>query len=152
KTELMGVFHHVSRHLSDRPKTRSIAWNIVQLRLYEQWQSNATSISLRADLGKVVQHSFVDYSWTADVDVLVQQTMAKRLAVYARGSGTVFGTDVTINNRGSQKGGRAEAGLRFLGAAGVAELFIGYERVIDADAFEMLPLSWAFAGFRISAH
>ena len=28
ETEIAGVFHHVSRHLSDRPKQLAIAWNV----------------------------------------------------------------------------------------------------------------------------
>src|SRR5262249_8882144 len=32
-TELVGIFHHVSRHLSDRPKRIAIAWNLAGARL-----------------------------------------------------------------------------------------------------------------------
>jgi len=35
------------------------------------------------------------------------------------------------------------------GRNGAIELFAGYERIVDADAFQEMPLSWAFAGFRL---
>ena len=35
-TEIAGVFHHVSRHLSDRSKTFPIAWNMAGARVLRQ--------------------------------------------------------------------------------------------------------------------
>jgi hypothetical protein len=154
-TELFAMFHHVSRHLGDRAKTRSIAWNVVEARAYELWIEDRTRVEIRADAGKVVQNSWVDYTWTGDLDVLVRQTINDHVGVYARGYGEVFGvnqasTDSPIPSRGTQAGGRAEGGVRFIGQGGAIELFVGFERVVDADAFQAVPLSWAFAGFRIA--
>jgi len=155
-TEIFATFHHVSRHLSDRPKTRSIAWNVVQARVYELWIHDQTRVEVRGDVGKVVQNSWVDYTWIGDLDVLVQQTINETFGVYAHGYGDVYAvnqakTDSPIPARGTQSGGRFEAGARVLGKGGAVELFIGVERVVDADAFQAAPLSWAFAGFRISS-
>ena len=60
-----------------------------------------------------------------------------------------FGVDQSISTRGRQTGGRAEGGVRLSGRGAGIELFIGYERVVDADPIEELPLQWGFAGFRL---
>jgi hypothetical protein len=51
--------------------------------------------------------------------------------------------------RDRQRGGRMEGGVRFSGEGGALELMVGVERVIDADAFDRLPLQWLYAGFRL---
>ena len=148
-TEIFGVFHHESRHLSDRPKIAAIAWNVAQVRVLRRFKVAGTTIDLRGDAGKIVQHAIVDYAWTADIDGKMTWPINSHSAVYARGYSETFGVDA-LSTRGRQTGGRAEAGVRLIGSGGVIELFAGYERVVDADAFQALPLSWAFGGFRLT--
>ena len=64
------------------------------------------------------------------------------------GHGDVFGVDGT-GNRGTQTGGRVEAGVRFNGRGGALELFAGFERRIDADPLDFQAQRWAIAGFRL---
>ncbi len=66
ETEIVGVFHHVSRHLSDRPKTFAIAWNVAGVRLLRRVAAKGFTVDVRAGAGGIVQHSYVDYRWTAD--------------------------------------------------------------------------------------
>lgn len=148
-TEIAGVFHHVSRHLSDRPKRFAIAWNVLGARVMRQVTRNGFTIDLRGDVGSIVQHSFADYSWTADGDVLVRRALSPRLGVFLHGSGELFTVDGSLPERGTQTGGRFEAGVRISGRAGALELFAGVERRLDADPIDRLPQHWGVAGFRL---
>jgi hypothetical protein len=148
-TEIAGVFHHESRHLGDRLKIPAIAWNTLQLRVLQRVRVAGTVIDLRGDAGKIVQYALVDYDWTADIDARMTRPFNSGTAVYARAYAETFGIRHDVSPRGRQTGGRAEAGVRLIGRAGVIELFAGYERVVDADALQALPLSWAFGGFRL---
>jgi hypothetical protein len=148
-TELAAVFHHVSRHLSDRPKRFAIAWNVVGLRALRRVTLAGTQFDVRAEAGKVVQHAFVDYAWTANWDFRVDRPIGPHLGVYGRAGGEVFGIDPDESDRPTQHGGVFEAGIRLPGPGGALELYGGYERRIDADQIERLPVRWAFAGFRL---
>ena len=147
--EIAAVFHHISRHLGDRPKRAAVAWNVLGARVLRQVSIRGTTLGVRAGAGRIVQHALVDYRWTADLDVVVRRSLNGRVGVYARGSGGLFGVDSSSSSRDTQKEGRIEAGVRLNGRAGAIELFAGYERRVDADPFERLPLQWALAGFRL---
>jgi hypothetical protein len=148
-TEIAGVFHHVSRHLSDRPKQFAIAWNVLGVRVMRQVRRNGLTVDLRGDVGSVVQHSFADYKWAADGDVMVRREVSPRFGVFLHGSGELFAVDGSLPERGTQTGGRFEAGLRISGRGGALELFAGVERRLDADPIDRLPRKWAVAGFRV---
>jgi hypothetical protein len=148
-TEIAGVFHHVSRHFSDRAKLYPIAWNVAGVRVMRRFGFGSTTIDTRADAGPVVQHSSVDYRWTADLDLRVRRSLTSRVGVFAHGYGEVFGINAALSNRPSQTGGLAEAGVRFNGRAGALELFAGVERRIDAVPEPPLAERWGIAGFRL---
>jgi hypothetical protein len=48
--ELAGVFHHVSRHLSDRPKRHPIDWNMIGGRIRGGGVRGRTELQARADV------------------------------------------------------------------------------------------------------
>ena len=148
-TEIAGVFHHVSRHLSDRPKRQSVAWNAVVGRVLRRFDIGEGSIDVRADVGKVVAIAFVDYTWLGVAEVTVRQPIAPHAAVYGRVFGETFGTDPSVADRGRQQGGRVEAGVRVSGTHGVIELFTGAAQVVDAFPLDRDPRRWVFAGFRL---
>ena len=148
-TEIAGVFHHVSRHLSDRPKRFPIAWNILGVRVLRRVDFGKGTIDLVAEGGRTVQHSWVDYTWTGNVDLFVRHPVSRRVGVFAHGSFEAFGVDGTDPTRDTQTSRRLEAGVRINGRGGALELFAGYERRLDADPIERLPLSWGLAGFRL---
>jgi hypothetical protein len=149
--ELSFVFHHVSRHLSDRPKTYAIAYNAALGRYLRKFiLPDHTSLAVRASAGKVTQKSTVDYTWTIDWDVVARHPMNPYLELYARSTGEVFGVHpVGIPLRGTQYSTRLELGTRVIGRKADLELFLGAERRLDASAIEFLPVSWAIAGFRV---
>ena len=147
--EIAGVFHHVSRHLSDRPKVFAVAWNTLGGRLLYQGRAADTTIDIDLDVAKVIQRSFVDYTWIAELGIQVRRPIASRAGVFFRGDGQLFGTDDTLSDRGSQLGGFVEAGLRIEGAAGALEMFAGIERRVDAYPTERVARQWGLAGFRL---
>jgi len=146
--EIAGVFHHVSRHLADRPKRFAIAWNVIGVRALHRFTAADSTIDLQGSAGRVVQRSFVDYSWTGDADVVMRRPVNAYIGVFAHGAARVVGVDPAIARRGMQRGGRLEAGVRFSGRAGGVELFAGFEQRTDADPIDQAPQHWAFAGFR----
>ena len=149
ETEIAVVFHHVSRHLSDRSKEFAIAWNVLGARVMRQAAASGFTIAARVGGGAIVQHSFVDYQWTADADVTIRREITPRVGAFVHGSVEVFAVDGSEPARGSQRGGRVEAGVRINARGGALELFAGVERRIDADPIDRLPRSWGLAGFRL---
>ena len=147
-TEFVGVLHHVSRHLGDRPKRQAIAWNELDLRVLRQFSAKGSTIDLRADGGKVVARASVDYLWTGSLDVTIRRDVRPGIGVFGHGMGRMVGVNSSFD-RDRQRGGRVEGGVRFSGRGGAVELRVGVERVIDADPFDRLPLQWLYAGFRL---
>jgi hypothetical protein len=149
KNEIAGVFHHVSWHLSDRPKRISIAMNVAGARWLRRFDLGGTSVDLVADGGYAIARAYVDYTWTGHVDIMARRRLQGPVGVFGHLAGTLTGTEAAIANRtGSQKGGRAEGGVRLSGRAGALELFAGWEQVIDADPLLRQTRSWPFGGFR----
>lgn len=147
--EIAGVFHHVSRHLSDRPKRIAVAMNVAGLRLLRRLDVGGTTLDVKLDGGHLLQRAYVDYTWTGSADVTARRRVSATLSAYGRIFGEVYATDGAPTSRGTQRGGRIEAGIRLRGKGGAMDLFAGAERVIDADVFDRRSRSWPFVGFRL---
>jgi hypothetical protein len=148
--ELAVAFNHVSRHLSDRERVATVAWNTLRGRALRQLVIDAGTLDLRGDAGLVTNRAFVDYRWMVRGEATFRRTFRPRVQWYARGVGESWGVDDRYG-RSTQRGGRLESGLALSGRGAVIELFLGYEQVIDADAFELAPRRWPFAGFRLTS-
>ena len=148
-TEVAGIFHHVSRHLSDRPKPFAVAYNEVGGRVMRRLTLGAATVDVDLEGGRAVQHSYVDYTWLGEMHVLVRRPINERVGVFAHGSGQAFAVNEAVAHRGTQAGGLVEAGIRVTGRAGALELFAGYEKRVDADPQDRLSQRWALAGFRL---
>lgn len=148
--ELSAVFHHVSRHLSDRFKRFPVDWNMMGGRVHAKTTRGRAEIQGRADLRAVILHSFVDYRWEMDSDVNARVRILPRVAAVAAGGLHVIGVDGT-RNRGTQYGFRAEGGVALEGRAVDAALFLAVERRIDPYQLEFSTATWLTAGFRISS-
>jgi hypothetical protein len=148
--ELAGVLHHLSRHLGDRAKEFGIAHNVIEARLMRHLTIAENSLAVRFEGGKVTNRSeFVDYDWRAAWEVVGRRPLSGRRALYGRVFGEIITVHHDIAGRGTQGGGRIEAGIRINGGSGALELFGGYERVIDADPLDRQPRHWAVGGFRL---
>jgi hypothetical protein len=151
RTEVAAIFHHVSRHLSDRRKVIPIAWNILGVRVLRQATLGSATIDMSADFGRTTQKVNVDYRWSSNVDVAVRGQFHRHAAVFARGAGHLMSVIPSPGSpaRHAQTGGVVEGGLRFIGQAGVGELFVGYERRFDAYPLGFAPERWFMVGFRV---
>ena len=148
--EAAGVFHHVSRHLSDRPKRFPVDWNMIGGRVSGSMTRGRTALRGRVDLRGVVQNTYVDYRWEAESEVAARVTLRPRVALVSSGGIRVVGVDGS-RERGTQYGYRGEGGVRLEGRGAALELFIAGERRIDPFQLEFSTVTWLTAGFRISS-
>ena len=146
--ELAVAFSHVSRHRSDRPRVVTVAWNTLRGRALRQLRVRGATLDVRGDVGVVTDRAYVDYRWMLGGEATFRRPLNSRVRWYGRASGESWGVD-DRHLRATQRGGRVESGLALSGRGAALELFLGYEQVIDADAFELVPRRWPFAGFRL---
>ena len=149
QTETAAIFHHVSRHISDRPKTFAIAWNLLGARFLHHAEQGATTVDVALEGGRVVQRSFVDYSWLAGGQFQVRHPLNAHAGVFLHTEGNLFLVDKTEIGRSRQAGGRIEAGLRLNGRGGVMEVFAGYEKRPDAHPLDRTSQRWGLVGLRL---
>lgn len=146
--ELAGVFHHESRHLSDRLKTFAVDWNMVGVRAQTSLVHGKSTTVGRADFRRVIQSSLVDYQWELDARVRNVLDLRPHVSVVSSFSFDLMGVDGT-RDRGTQVGARGEGGVRFQGEDAALELYLGVERQIDPHQFEFSTATWFIAGFRV---
>jgi len=154
KNEVSVVFHHISRHLSDRPKKYAIAFNIMEGRYLRKFNVNGTTVAVRTSVGKIMQHSDVDYTWAADWDVMAVHPMNPHVHWYGRSTGEMYGTNPVVRGRSDvQHTARLEAGTRLIAKKADLELFVGVEHRLDATPIDYLRpvINWGIAGFRIAS-
>ena len=149
EAEIVGIFHHVSRHLADRGNKQAVAWNAAGVRVLKRVGRDSTTVDIDAEFSGVVAKAFVDYSWIGELNLQVRHPLNQHVAVFAQGSGKLFAVDGTVPNRDMQTGGVAEVGLRLKGTGGVLELFVGFEKRVDAYELERESQRWMLAGFRL---
>jgi hypothetical protein len=147
--EVAGIFHHVSRHLSDRAKDHAIAFNEVGARIMRRLSLGTVTVDADLEGGRTIQHSYVDYTWLGEAQLLVRRPINETIGLFAHGTGQVFAVDELIANRGTQAGALVEAGVRVAGPGGVLEIFAGYEKRVDADPLDRLSRRWGLLGFRL---
>lgn len=150
-TEVAVAFHHVSRHLSDRPKQLAVAMNALEARVLRRFRARkATTLDLKVEAGHTTATAYVDYTWMGKLDLTMRRPLKGLAAAYGRVFAEGYATDPDVaGRRGVQGGGRVELGARLRGGRGAMDLFAGWERMVDADLFDRRPRSWAFAGFRL---
>ena len=107
RTEVAAVFHHVSRHLSDRPKRFAVAMNALEARVLRRFQLGATSlVDVKAEAGHITEKAYVDYTWMGKLDVTARHDLNSRAGVYGRGYADFYATDQAI--AGFSRSGRSE--------------------------------------------
>lgn len=148
--EVAAVLHHVSRHLSDRPKRFPIDWNMIGGRVLASLERGRTHVLTRTDLRTVIQHTYVDYEWELDTEAAARVRIRPRVALVARGQLRVLGVDDTLG-RDTQYGARGEGGVRLDAPAAVLELFVAAERRVDPYQLEFSTTNWLSAGFRLTS-
>lgn len=143
-----GVFHHLSRHLADRPKRPPVDWNMMGGRVGALFERDGTDVEARFDLLGAILKTNVDYDWEMHAGVRAHHRVYGTLGLIGSGTLRVVGTNGTAN-RGTQSGGRGEGGLRVSGKAATIELYLAAERVIDPYPTEFGSASYASVGMRL---
>lgn len=148
---MAAAFHHVSRHLSDRANANIVAWNVLDIRASRRFQVGRAGLEAEIGVGEVLQHTFVDYTWTSDVRLRLHRPVSDRVALVASGAGRLVGVDAARYGREGQCGAKIEAGVRLRGRAAALELVAGYERRIDGYPTERTRMRAFTFCFRITS-
>ena len=146
--EVSLVFHHISRHLSDRPKVFAVDWNMVGARVEKTASLGIAHLDARVDVRRAILHSFVDYTWEVDADLRNRYRLTPRVAAISDVDLRLLGVDGS-RNRDTQTGARGEGGIRVEGRGGAIELFVAAERRIDPFPTQFGVDTWVSAGFRL---
>jgi hypothetical protein len=147
--EVGPVWHHVSRHLSDRTKRSPVDWNMLTLRVQGVRGRGRLDAEWRADTRITVTKANVDYRWEIEAGGRSVYSFSPAYGAVVRSSFRLVGVDDT-RARGAQVGGNVEAGIRLKGRSGAAELFAGFERRIDPYPIDYGTGSWFLAGLRLT--
>ena len=143
-----GVFHHLSRHLADRPKRPPVDWNMMGGRVGTIFTRGGTDLEARFDLLGAILKTNVDYNWEMHAGVRAHRRVYGTVGVLGSATLRQVGTN-GLGNRGTQTGGRGEGGLRVSGKAATIELYLAVERVIDPYPTEFGTASYASVGMRL---
>lgn len=146
--EVSAVFHHLSRHLSDRGKRQAVDWNTWGVRAKRTFVRGPVGITLQGDFRDVIAKSFVDYRNETEGRANLTWQWRPRVGFMSNNRVRIVGVDGT-GNRGTQTEARTEGGVRFSGAGGEVELYLAGERRIDPDLLALGGRSWFAAGFRL---
>ena len=142
------MFHHVSRHLADRPKEEAIDWNSIGFRVEKHAARGGLELDGRNDFRLVVFKSRVDYNWELDSRIDTIYHMRPRVGLISAFGLRIVGVDGS-RNRGTQTGVRAEGGVRLGGENGRMDFYVAGERRIDPYPLEFNTRSWLTFGFRL---
>jgi hypothetical protein len=148
--EIGPVWHHVSRHLSDRIKRFPIDWNMIALRARGRPRTGGVEVAWQADARRTVTHAFVDYEWELEGGGSAVRRLDGRWSTAAATSVRLVAVDGS-GERGSQWGGRVEGSLRMDGGAATGELFAAVERRVDPHPAEFGTSRWVTVGLRLRA-
>ncbi|MDE3155932.1 MAG: hypothetical protein KGN76_12560 [Acidobacteriota bacterium] len=149
KTEIAGVFHHMSRHLGDRPKVFAVAWNEAGVRASRLITRGPWRASAQGTIAWITNRAYVDYNWEGEGAGDVRYRLNRYWSAIGGASLTLIGVDQAKYGRGLQTGAHAEAGLRIDGTHGALELFAAYDRRIDAGLFDLQTRTFGLLGFRL---
>jgi hypothetical protein len=154
-----GVFHHVSRHVIDRPKRQSVDWNLVGVRAERRFMyeggagaGRAATERGRVELGAAhqIKHTFVLYNWefraAAEYDLLP----AGGGALYARATLRAITEEKTLDRtRGGFIDALAEGGWRVRRGRNLLHFYVAYEHRNDVYLMSPSAQDRALVGFRV---
>ena len=147
--ELVGVFHHVSRHLSDRFKAFPIDWNMAGLQLFRSTDVGRLHLDGSGRAYFTTQRTSVDYRGEFGGALAGRYERSAHVAAIASGSVIVRTVDPSVFQRDTRVGGRGEVDIRLTGGAAALEFFVAREARIDADPLDLTTRSWTSIGFRL---
>lgn len=148
---VIPFFHHVSRHLVDRPKNQLVDWNLVGVRvsgpLPEEFPLPAR---YALSVGHTVQWRTVGYEWelrgVLDLDLFRRPWGTSYLRADLRF--VTVSTQARVP-RGNFADFLGEGGVRFGGGGRSVDLFVAYEHRNDVSLFAPGARDRALLGLRI---
>ena len=143
-----GVFHHLSRHLADRPKRPPVDWNMMGGRVGRIFKYGGTDVEARFDLLGAILKTNVDYNWEMHAGARAYHHVYGTFGLIGSAMLRQVGTN-GLGNRGTQTGGRGEGGFRISGKAATIELYLAVEKVIDPYPTEFGTEKYASVGMRL---
>jgi hypothetical protein len=144
-------FHHVSRHLVDRPKTRAVDWNILGGRVEWPVRTGRHPVVATASLGHTTLDSLVGYRWEAVAQVDAEPRRLGSGALFARANlRAVSVSEHPQLRRGGFVDLSGEAGTRWTQEGRTLDLFAALERRNDVFLEVAGRRDRALFGFRIS--
>jgi len=147
--ELGTTFHHVSRHLSDRKDLGSVSWNMVGVSYGDRFTLGA----LRVDAGiralGTVERAGVDYTAQLEWHGHFTRPINPRISIIAGLEGVIVPVEKQMMMRNLKKGGVAFGGVRFPTGVGVIDVYVAWERRIDAGQFSRDIPQWTKSGIRL---
>jgi hypothetical protein len=147
--EIEAVFHHISRHLIDQAKGPRVAWNSLGVRVVSNYTNGPLTVRSHLHLAKMIETAYVDYRWEAVGGGRVDYRLNPHIAALGSASFDIIGVDPAEFGRSTQVGARVEAGVHVRGTGAAVEMFVAFDRRIDADPIDITPRNWVLLGFRL---
>ena len=143
-------FHHVSRHVVDRPKPEAVDWNVLGARVMAPLPWAALPGRLTLGVGHTTQESSVGYGWemTARVEADLVGRGPKHLYLSADAR-LVTAESSPRFPRGGFVDFNAEAGVRFSNGTRALQLFAAFDHRNDVFVAAPGVRDRAQFGFRI---
>jgi hypothetical protein len=146
--EVAPFFHHVSRHVVDRPKAQAVDWNMVGVRVTAPLPDGRGRVTV--GVGHTIQVSLVGYGWEltgrGDVDLVKRPFGEVYAALDVR---RVTADSVPAFPRGSFTDVAVEGGLRWRSGPRSLDTFAAFERRHDVFVEAPGVRDRLLLGFRI---
>jgi hypothetical protein len=148
--ELVTTFHHVSRHLSDRANDNSVSWNMLGVGYGDRVSIGSVTLEGAVRALRNVKHTGVDYDGQYEGFLRIARSVNENVAVIGSVDGVVVPVDEQMFGRQTRRGGRIEAGVRFLTGVTQADIFVAWEQRIDAGLGVLSTTRWTQVGVRLT--
>ena len=148
--ELMTTFHHVSRHMVDRPGVRSVSWNMLGVGYGHRFTLGHLDVDAGGRAMRTIKGWSVDYTSQFGGYLKLVRPISDRLSLIGSGDGVAVTLDPLKARGGHKRGGRLEGGLRIATGVTAFDLFVAREQRIDATSQLRELTRWTQFGFRLS--
>jgi hypothetical protein len=147
--EAAVFFHHVSRHLVDRPKEQAVDWNVLGAR-WAGHRPGRIPLAFVLGLGHTTLASLVGYRWEATGRLDAGFPLGEKSEAYLTGRARYVTVEESPDfPRGDFLDRSAEAGLRWRRGERALELYAAWERRHDVFVLRPGARSRGLFGFRI---
>ena len=147
--ELGTTFHHVSRHLSDRKDLGSVSWNMVGVSYGDRFTLGSLIVDAGIRAMGTIERAGVDYTAQLEWHGHFTRPINSRVSIITGLEGVFVPVEEKMMMRNLKKGGVVFGGIRFPTGAGIVDLYVAWERRIDAGQFTRDIPQWTKSGIRI---